>query len=54
MSYLVSFGYLLGFTGLGSMIAGYYAAENGALLIGYGAATVACGLIMWAVGRRYR
>ncbi len=54
MTYLTSLGYLLGITGLGSMIAGVYAAENGSILIGYGAATVACGVIMWWTGRRYR
>lgn len=54
MAYLTSFGYLLGITGLGSMIAGVYAAENGGVLIGYGAATVVCGIIMWVAGRRYR
>jgi len=54
MSYLTTFGTVLGLTGIGSIIAGVYAAENGAVLIGYGAATVVCGIVMWLTGRRYR
>ncbi len=54
MSYLTTCGYLLGITGIGSMVAGAYAAENGSLLIWYGAATFVFGLIMWFTGRRYR
>lgn len=54
MAYLTSFGYLFGMTGILSMIAGIYAAENGSVLIGYGAATAVCGLIMWLTGRRYK
>lgn len=54
MTYLTSFGYLLGITGLLSMIAGVYAAENGRVLIGYGAATLVCGVLMWFTGRRYK
>lgn len=54
MNYLTSFGYLLGITGALSVIAGIYAAENGSLLIGYGVATIVCGVIMWLTGRRYK
>ncbi len=54
MTYLTTLGYLLGITGIGSMIAGVYAAENGSVLIGYGAATAVFGVIMWLTGRRYK
>ncbi len=54
MTYLTTLGYLLGITGIGSMIAGVYAAENGSVLIGYGAATSVFGVIMWLTGRRYK
>ena len=54
MSYLTTCGYLLGITGIGSMVAGAYAAENGSLLVWYGAVTFAFGLIMWFTGRKYR
>ena len=54
MSYLTTCGYLLGITGLGSIIAGFYAAENGGILIWYGGATVAFGVVMWVTGRIYR
>ena len=54
MSYLTTCGYLLGITGLGSIVAGIYAAENGGILIWYGGATVVFGVIMWVTGRIYR
>lgn len=54
MSYLTSFGLLLVLTGLVSAAAGYFAAQNSGVLIGYGVATVVCGIVLWLVGRRYR
>ncbi len=54
MSYLVSFGVLLVLTGLVSVGAGLAAAENGGVLVGYGIATVVCGIALWVAGRRYR
>ena len=49
MTYLTTLGYLLGITGLVSMIAGAYAAENGSVLIGYGADAVNPYLALYAL-----
>lgn len=54
MSYLISFAFLLGITGLLSILAGLVAAENSGLLIGYGVATLGCGVVLFWIGRRYR
>lgn len=54
MSYLTTFGYLLGITGIGSIVLGLNAPQNSGVLIGSGAMTLVCGVIMWAAGRYYQ